>query len=90
MDETLSFHAQRSGPDGVPISIAEYTVLSSSHDHHLGTDSSPEQHRKVTTKLPQWPKLQSEWRRIFSRSVEGGISPEELTGVSRHIEEDRQ
>jgi hypothetical protein len=26
MDETLSFHAQRPGPDGVPISIAEYTV----------------------------------------------------------------
>ena len=32
-------------------------------------------------KLPQWPKLHSEWRRIFSRSVDGGISPEELNSV---------
>jgi hypothetical protein len=65
MEETLSFHMQKSALMGCLFLIREYTARERlSHDHQLATDSSPEQHREVTTKLPQCPKLHSEWRRI--------------------------
>ena len=82
MDETLSFHVQRSGPDGVPLSIAEYTAR---RVPPMTTIWEPILHQNNTARS----RLSSLNGLSFSRNsgsfydqlFDGGISTEELTSV---------